>query len=185
MLPHATDPRSLFDFEANPAVSSRGKMNITIGLANETLPQAHVHCCSRRRCSIGRSIVTSIRSILTPQTARVFIILIRHTTILINSRRSLNLIISTRIDPNTNPRHNSISDILAKLHPLHKRIQVRGFLEENRIVGVESEFLLVGVVRRGFFDARDEVLVEENLPDVRGVRGRVAFEESAVGADDG
>jgi hypothetical protein len=45
--------------------------------------------------------------------------------------------------------------------------------------------LLVGVVRRGFFDERDEVLVEEDLADVRGVRGRVAFEESAVGADDG
>lgn len=43
----------------------------------------------------------------------------------------------------------------------------------------------VGVVGRGGFDERDEVLVEEDLADVGGVGGCVAFEEGAVGADDG
>ena len=43
----------------------------------------------------------------------------------------------------------------------------------------------VSVVGRGGFDEADEILVEEDLADVRGVRGRVATEEGAVGADGG
>lgn len=45
----------------------------------------------------------------------------------------------------------------------------------------------VGVVGRGRFDERDEVLVEEDLADVRGVRGAVGGrgEERAVRADRG
>jgi hypothetical protein len=45
--------------------------------------------------------------------------------------------------------------------------------------------LRVGVVGCGGFDKGDEVLVEEDLADVGGVRGGVAFEEGAVGADEG
>jgi hypothetical protein len=43
----------------------------------------------------------------------------------------------------------------------------------------------VGVVGRGGFDEGDQVLVEEDLADVRGVGGGVAAEEGAVGADGG
>lgn len=43
----------------------------------------------------------------------------------------------------------------------------------------------VGVVGRGGFDEGDEVLVEEDLADVRGVGCCVAAEEGAVGADGG
>jgi hypothetical protein len=43
----------------------------------------------------------------------------------------------------------------------------------------------VGVVGCGGFDEGDEVLVEEDLADVGGVRGCVALEQSAVGADQG
>lgn len=41
----------------------------------------------------------------------------------------------------------------------------------------------VGVVGRGGFDEGDQVLVEEDLTDVRGVGCGVAAEEGAVGAD--
>lgn len=43
----------------------------------------------------------------------------------------------------------------------------------------------VGVVRCRGFDEGDERLVEEDLADVGGVGGCVAFEEGAVGADEG
>ena len=45
--------------------------------------------------------------------------------------------------------------------------------------------MCVGVVGRGGLDEADEVLVEEDLANVRGVGGRVAAEEGAVGADGG
>jgi hypothetical protein len=45
--------------------------------------------------------------------------------------------------------------------------------------------LRVGVVGRGGFDEGDQVLVEEDLADVRGVGCGVAAEEGAVGADGG
>ena len=43
----------------------------------------------------------------------------------------------------------------------------------------------VGVVRGGGFDEGDQVLIEEDLADVRGGGGAVAAEEGAVGADGG
>jgi hypothetical protein len=45
--------------------------------------------------------------------------------------------------------------------------------------------LRVGVVGRCGFDEGDEVLVEEDLADVGGVRGGVAFEQGVVRADQG
>ena len=43
----------------------------------------------------------------------------------------------------------------------------------------------VGVVGRSGFDEADEVLVEEDLADVRGVGGRVTAQEGTVGTDGG
>jgi len=138
----------------------------------------------RRHSTTRHRPITTTRSVPTTHTT-THRILVRNPAILINRRRRLNLAISSRINPNTNPRHNPIGDIVAELHPLDERIHVRGFLGEDLVVGVEGDGLRVGVVGRGGFDEGEEGLVEEELADVGGVGGGVVFEESAVGADEG
>jgi hypothetical protein len=139
-------------------------------------------CCDplRRR----RSAVAAIRR-TTVATAHTHRVLGSHTAILVDSCGRSDFIISSRVDTNRNPSHDTIGDVVRKLDPLDERIHVCGFLAQNLVVGVESGFLRVGVVGRGGFDEGDEVLVEEDLADVGGVRGRVAAEEGAVGADGG
>jgi hypothetical protein len=134
-----------------------------------------------------RSAVATIRrsTVATTHTATHRAVLVGNATIRVNSSSRSNFIIGSRVNTDRDPSHDTISNIVRKLHPLDKRIHVGGFLAQNLVVGVESDFLRVGVVGRGGLDEADEVLVEEDLANVRGVGGRVAAEEGAVGADGG
>lgn len=141
------------------------------------------HLLKSRRTTTRRSPISSVATATAPRSP-THRISIRHTARLINRRRAANLILRGRINAQRNPRQHTVGDVLRiHEHVLDEGIHVRGFFAEDAVVGVGGEILGVGVVRGGGGDLGEEVLVEEDLPDVRGGGGAVGGEERAVGAD--
>jgi hypothetical protein len=100
-----------------------------------------------------------------------------HTTIrILNApilgivRSGTNLLIDSRINSNRNPSKDPIGKAVAQQNILHKWINVLRLASENTVFGVGGELLRVVAVGAEELDLRYEVLVEEELADVRRVR---------------
>lgn len=142
---------------------------------------------SHRRRASRHSTVTigalTTRATRTTAHARV---LVRNAAVLVDRRGGRDLVVRSRVDADADPSHDAVGDVVAELDPLDEGIHVRGLLAQDRVLGVGRQLLRVSVVGCRGLDERDQVLVEEDLADVRGVRGRgVVAEDGAVGADDG
>lgn len=112
-------------------------------------------------------------------------VLVGNTTSLVDSRGGRNVRVSGRVDSDGDPGHDAVGDVVGKLDPLDEGVHISRLLAQDRVLGVQSEVLGVGVVRGGRFDEGDQVLVEEDLADVGGRGGAVAAEEGTVGTDGG
>ena len=140
---------------------------------------------ARRHTTVGHRTIATTRRIATRSTAHPRVC-ISHTAVLVNRRRGRDLFVSSRVNSNADPRHDSVGDVFAELHPLDERIHVGRFFAQDRVVGVEGQVLGVGVVGSGCFDEGDEGLVEEDLSDVGGVSCCcVDAEKGGVCADGG
>lgn len=82
------------------------------------------------------------------------------------------------------PSEDTVRDRVTQKNVFDKGIDDVGLLGKDAVLVISSELLRVGRVGRELFDGRDEVLIEENLADMSGVRG-VEGLEGVVGVDGG
>lgn len=76
---------------------------------------------------------------------------------------------SSRINPDRNPSEQALLNAITKIDVVEHRIRVLGFLGKDAVVGVQTQLLRVGGVGLDGFGIGDELLVEEQLADVRDV----------------
>lgn len=168
-------------------------LHLSISLCKQSITLNSTYCCC---CCCCRKFLSSSRPIWRGPSRWESAVSRRtthsglgvsHTTVLVIRSRRTDRIVNRRVDSQRNPSENSIFNRVANHDVFDKRIHIRGFLGENRVFGVEGQFLRVARIRFGGFDLGNEVLVEEDLADVRGGGGEVSgiFEQGAVGADDG
>ena len=82
------------------------------------------------------------------------------------------------------PGEDTVRHGVTKVDVLHEGIDSVSLLGEDGVVGVGGQLLGVGGVRGGLLDFGDQILVEEDLADVRGGRG-VQAGDGAVGINGG
>lgn len=139
---------------------------------------ARWHATSRS----ATSAVAATRSITTTTHTRV---LVGNTKVLVVSSSRRGLGVGGWVNSKADPSHDTVLDGVANHNVLDEGVHGLGLLGENAVVGVESQVLGVGVVRCGSRNLGKEVLVQEDLANVRGVSGEVTetLEDGAVGAD--
>jgi hypothetical protein len=92
-----------------------------------------------------------------------------HTTILTQASRRIGVDNSRRIDTDRDPREHAFFNAITKINVVEHRVGVLSFLGEDAVVGVEEQLLRVGGVGLDGFGVGNELLVEEELADVRDV----------------
>jgi hypothetical protein len=110
--------------------------------------------------------------------------LILNTTLLSVVSSGSNAAVLSRVDTKSDPSKDTIGDIVAKVDVLHEGVNGVGFFSENGVLGVGSEFLGVGGVGGNLLNGSDEVLVEEDLTNVRRAGG-VQAGDGSVGENFG
>ena len=140
---------------------------------------------SRRRNTRGRA-----RSKARRGTARRSTATTTHTGVLVLNTALLSIpgsrvgaVTAGGVDTKRDPGKDTLGDVVAEQDVVDDGVGARGgLLAHDGVVGVGGEFLRVGGVGLGLFDFGDQVLVEEDLADVRGA-GVVEAGEGAVGQD--
>jgi hypothetical protein len=128
---------------------------------------------SRRGRKAGRSSASS-----TAAAAR----LISDTAVLSPRSSRADGICGRGINPNSRPQHQTVRDIVAEVDVFGERIDVTRLLSQDGIVSVLGQVLGVAGVWFVQFDRGDEILVEEELSDMRhGIAGvRAVGEDGPV-----
>lgn len=121
----------------------------------------------------------SARRWATGATATTVVVL--DTTSLVQSGSSVDALGQGRVDTERQPAEQAVLNSVAEQDVLNEGVAGGGLLLEDAVVLVEGEGLRVGGVDGRGLNLVDEVLVEEDLPDVRGRR----VEEGAVIAGGG
>ena len=98
-------------------------------------------------------------------------VLVLNTTLLSVVRSGRDISVLGSIDTNRDPGKDTLRHIITQEHVLHERVDGVGLLGQDAVIRVGGQLLRVGGVRRDLLDGRDQVLVEEELADVRGLGG--------------
>lgn len=104
----------------------------------------------------------------TTATAKPAGALILNTTLLSIVRSRSNAGILSAVDANRDPREDTVRDVVTEQNVLHKGVDGLSFLGQDAVFGVGGQILRVGGVGRCLLHLGDQVLVEEELADVRG-----------------